>query len=815
DDEGAFLLVSFAQEPFRRGDLIARRVRAADGAGLGGPTRLVTTTVGEPEVAFGDGHHLVVWGDPPGSPGDVHGLMLDATGAPSAIGELVIAGAPDDETQPVVCHSAGYFLVVYQRGTPGAYSLRARRIDGAGGVVDVQELDITTGPGHRWAPRCVGSGASFTVVWTEASGVYAVRVEPATGLVAHPASLITDQPRTTQVAVDRGTGELVVLWSDERNGWRTDVYAQRLTPALALLDGPPHLGGLPVSTSTTTEYPVAASAGDGTLHTFWARNAPDTELYGARLRASDGVALDPAPTRISAKENAQSAPAIASGRGYYLAAWYDRRRVGSGATAVDVVAVRVRASDGAILDAPAITVLTDVGDDRRPPAVAANDDAFLVAALRDTGVGTADLDARRVRPSDGAVLDAADLPIEPSVRIDLTTRPRVTAAATGPHFVVTWPRILPGASASHVLASRIMAASTGAFLGPATVLVDDASRTIGEHATACELQTCLTIWTAGESTTAREIFGARIHAFTGGLVDATPRTLVPRGASGELSAPAIASDGTDYLVAWEQLGGRREVRLRAVLGDGTLANLPEQVLTASGQTPALSFDGRNYLAVWSTHGSTTSAEHSLRAARVEPSTTVLDPAGLDVGSTGRSVAADARLASDELGASVVVFARYFAAPDRFAMRAVHVTVFDRPHGAPCTAGVECETGVCGSGICCDTDCLEPVDAGVPGEDGGGADDAAPTFADAATSPEDATSDASEHDAGRAPEEDAGSSDAATIFDARPLDGRDPVGPAPSDGCACSAAHERRPPAPSLALFLLLALRGTSRRRSAA
>jgi hypothetical protein len=96
--------------------------------------------------------------------------------------------------------------------------------------------------------------------------------------------------------------------------------------------------------------------------------------------------------------------------------------------------------------------------------------------------------------------------------------------------------------------------------------------------------------------------------------------------------PAVASDGTNFLVAWDGPDGTRVARVDqsgALLDpSGTLVAPPPE-----GYEPAVAFDGTNYLVTWSTDCCDSS---DIRGTRVSRAGEVLDPAGIAIASTPRN-----------------------------------------------------------------------------------------------------------------------------------------------------------------------------------
>ena len=96
--------------------------------------------------------------------------------------------------------------------------------------------------------------------------------------------------------------------------------------------------------------------------------------------------------------------------------------------------------------------------------------------------------------------------------------------------------------------------------------------------------------------------------------------------------PAIAFDGTNFLIAWQDLRGStwdiyaNRISQAAVVLDGNgfaLANGPN-----AEETPAIAFDGANYLVAWEEWLDTTTRDSSIIGRRVSPAGALIDAAPL-------------------------------------------------------------------------------------------------------------------------------------------------------------------------------------------
>jgi hypothetical protein len=125
-----------------------------------------------------------------------------------------------------------------------------------------------------------------------------------------------------------------------------------------------------------------------------------------------------------------------------------------------------------------------------------------------------------------------------------------------------------------------------------------------------------------------DVFGARVNQQGTGL----DGTGIPISTLAEAQEqPAIAFDGTDYFVAWadRRAGSCGELYASRVSQSGTVVDGTGKLISTppcGANDPALAFDGTNYLVVWR-------HDTSIVATRVTRSGEVLDPAGIVLATT--------------------------------------------------------------------------------------------------------------------------------------------------------------------------------------
>jgi hypothetical protein len=146
----------------------------------------------------------------------------------------------------------------------------------------------------------------------------------------------------------------------------------------------------------------------------------------------------------------------------------------------------------------------------------------------------------------------------------------------------------------------------------------------------------LAVWHEWKSTSGYDIRGVRLDL--GGVVLDPAGIAISTGTADEMY-PAIDFDGTNFLVTWQDdRGGSNDIYGARVTSDGTVldaSGIPISAVTGAQEYPALAFDGSVYLVVWQDKRGST---YDIYASRVTAGGTVLNPAGIVISNASRDQA---------------------------------------------------------------------------------------------------------------------------------------------------------------------------------
>jgi hypothetical protein len=325
-------VVTWADHAAGNWNVLARQINATMTAAS--PTQTITTNGGTqwtPAIAFAPGvGYLVVWEDTRAGTSDIFGNVLTTLGNPQPGGNVSLAAAANNQFAPALASGAGtngrtMLLTWTDSRTDSNGDIFGARVEPLGGSViaidDPSGLAISTAvaPQQTSAVAYDPVAARFLAVWrdernTSFANIVGARVAADTGAVVDPSGLVLGQSfnQQTAPAVAACAGRYLAVWTDTRNG----IDAPDIYGALTDTSNPPNVlvANIPISTAAGRQDVPAVACNGTDFFVVWADerqvNVTGRDIWGARVRASDGAVLDPTGRVISATVGTQTDPAI-------------------------------------------------------------------------------------------------------------------------------------------------------------------------------------------------------------------------------------------------------------------------------------------------------------------------------------------------------------------------------------------------------------------------------------------------------------------------------------------------------------------------
>jgi phosphoribosylformylglycinamidine (FGAM) synthase PurS component len=282
---------------------------------------------------------------------------------------------------------------------------------------------------------------------------------------------------------------------------------------------------------------------------------------------------------------------------------------------------------GAILDPMGVTITPEPGD-RGSPDVCFDGANFLVV-WEENRTGTDwDIYGARVTPQ-GAVLDPSGIAISAADADQMTP----AVAFDGANLFVVWAdnRSDTTDTTDNIFGARVT--PQGAVLDAAGIPISTADDDQSTPAIAFDGANFLVVWEDYRDTSCN-IYGARVTR-DGTVLDATGFSVTT--AANDQLAPATAFDGTNFLAVWQDArGSNYDIYAARVTPQGVVLDgdgLAISLAAGNQGFPALAFDGANILVTWGDHRG--GSGYDIYGARVTTQGAVLDPAGIGVSQAAR------------------------------------------------------------------------------------------------------------------------------------------------------------------------------------
>ncbi|ATB27228.1 hypothetical protein [Melittangium boletus] len=549
--------------------------------------------------------------------------VVDASAYPAVLDPIVSpefgmdapVSAYTDHSQdaPVVTHDGTNFLVVWQDFRHVGYTdLYGARVTGSGTLLDPTGLRISSGTNSAYAPAVAHDGTNFLVVWYEWANrynIHATRVS-STGVVLDPGGIvISNAPGDKHApAVAHDGTNFLVVWQDKRTGTH-DIYGARVDSAGTVLDP----NGIAISTAANEQLaPSVAHNGTNFLVVWQDARSGVFDIYGARVNGS-GTVLNTNGFLISVAVNAQERPSVAYNGSDFVVVWEDSRNGNA-----DIYGARVSAT-GVVRNPSGIAISTHGNNQRAPRVARLGTDCLVV--WHDTQASK--IFGARLSNT-GAVLNPSDLLIAPI----FSYFEHVSLASDGTNFLVVWGGESSAGRNSDIHATRVT--SAGVPLDTPALVLSVAGNGQYTPVVAHDGTNFLVVW-RDHRHTGMDIYAVRVSE-TGTVLDSSGIRL---SSSNTYLAfdPAVAHDGTNFLVVWQQYFVNSSVGIRGVRvsSTGSVVDTTPIVLT-NQQTylgrPAVAHDGTNFLVVWEDNRHAVGS--NIYGTRVSSAGTVLDTSGIAI-----------------------------------------------------------------------------------------------------------------------------------------------------------------------------------------
>jgi uncharacterized repeat protein (TIGR02543 family) len=428
-----------------------------------------------------------------------------------------------------------------------------------------------------------------------------------------------------------GTDNLVV-WEDRRSSYDgDDIYGARVSSAGVVLDP----NGIAISTQRGYELtPAVAANGSDFLVVWWdTRNETSGSATNRDIYGArvthSGIVADPQGIPICNAPGNQRYPAVTALGTNYLVVWDDQR---NSETNSDIYGARVSPA-GAVLEANSIAISRGTNEETRP-AVAANGTDYLVVWVDagDRVTSYFDIYGKRLS-SAGVVLDTNRLVISDAGHDQYWPR----LASSGTDYLVVWQDFRNNATEDGLNIYGTLVRSNGAVVSPAGVPICTARGVQFYPSVSSQGTNYLVVWEDGRN--APPTVGgllAGTNDIYGARISGTGVVLDPDGiaistAPDRQDNPAVAASGSGFFVVWTEKNV--EVVGARVSGAGVVAEpngLPISTLVNRERSPAVAFNGTNYLVVWEDDRNQLNRSFDIYGVRVSRASALLDASGISI-----------------------------------------------------------------------------------------------------------------------------------------------------------------------------------------
>lgn len=602
-------------------------------------------------IAYSGTNYLVAWKDDRlfngNNCGDIYGTLVTSNGTVLNTNGFIISTNTVDSyglNFPQVAGNGSEFLVGWDRTAFNDYGFSnnfcGSRVSTSGAVLDGNGVVLATN-GSWGSIAWAASAQNYMVAYLYSMygpydrAVKANRITVTNGIqILDGAGLsITNNPEGGALTFIRphlasnGTNYLVAYGQQRVDEYDStqNLYGARVRASDgAILDSP-----FPLCMWGGADFELQVASDKKGFLAVWVNGATDYEntnnnVYGA-LIGNDGVVKSflPVSTLATTYESvSQGNSAVAYGcnavPGYYLVVWEDARNA---ATGTDIYGTRIN-TEGFIMDPAGIAICTASGTQNRPAiCVNATDrDQFLVAWQDGRGANSL-VYANRI--TNGVPADANGFVICSNQYVQSSAA--VTSLDT--NYLVAWQE---SRSSYDVYAARVSISGTVLDQSGIAVSTNAASAELVPRIATVETN-YFVVWSENRNSANFDIYGARLSS-GGQLLD--PNGIAVCTDTNSQTTPFVAASATQALVVWQDnragnvdCYGARVTSTGTVLDtNGFAINTGTNIIYAVN----VACNGVDFLVTWQDRivGSTT--YYDIGGARVSSTGTVLDSNGFTI-----------------------------------------------------------------------------------------------------------------------------------------------------------------------------------------
>jgi len=552
----------------------------------------------KPAITFGGAYYFVAWGEledthiygtrisPSGIVQDSLGINIsDSVGTASWLFEIVLA-----------CDDTNY-LVSWYKKFDGYYG---SRVNQKGEVIDTIEIYTCANPGGGcMAGPCIGASLAFDGDNYLFVGAWCETYCSVIGLLLSTSGSVIDSfgiSSGIDPSVSYNNDHYIVSFKQCGMGGGPDVFGRRIDKSGLVLDSIDiQISHLPNS-SYEAWNPVVASGGINSF-VIWEERS---EIVGSRVDKKGDV-LDPDGILISTDPQSQFSPSITSDGSNYFVIWKDNRY-----DYYDIYGTRVNQS-GATLDPEGILIHKCYREEFIPK-VTFGGSYYLTVWI---GYEPSRRICRARIDQSGILIDTSSVAIW---NYGLEWRPSI--ASDGDKYLIASEI---GASGRNIFGLILI--QSGAIMNTFPISIIEQHQK--KPSIAFNGYNYLVVWQNG--------FGSRDWDIYGTLVSRSGIVFQPEGIQicidqGFQVHPAVASNGKDFLVVWQDsFESNNNIYGIRVDSSGNLIDpeaFPISIAEGDQIYPSVAFNGADYIVVWQDFRN--GSDYDIYGAKVNTDGSVVD-----------------------------------------------------------------------------------------------------------------------------------------------------------------------------------------------